>query len=105
MWIIYIFITYKYSQDVLLEVEWMAWELVCEAATVAKLPALVVAMWLLVELGELWLGVMGMVLLGVLLDNKFDFMVAVLPVVGMLACEFNNGLTAVGFTGWNWNIQ
>lgn len=42
---------------------------------------------------------MGMVLLGVLLDNKFDFMVAMLPVVGMLACEFNSGLTAVGFTG------
>ncbi|KYM94217.1 hypothetical protein ALC62_15172, partial [Cyphomyrmex costatus] len=51
------------------------------------------------ELGELWLGVMGMVLLGVLLDNIFDFMVAVLPVVGMLACVFSNGLTAVGFTG------
>lgn len=34
----------KYLQDVLLEVEWMACELVCEAATVAKLPALVVAM-------------------------------------------------------------
>lgn len=33
-----------YLQDVLLEVEWMACELVCEAATVAKLPALVVAM-------------------------------------------------------------
>lgn len=30
--------------DVLLEVEWMACELLCEAATVAKLPALVVAM-------------------------------------------------------------
>lgn len=53
------------------------------------------------ELGELWLGVMGMVLLGVLLDNMFDFMVAVLPVVGMLACVFSSGLTAVGFTGWN----
>lgn len=51
------------------------------------------------ELGELWLGVMGMVLLGVLLDNMFDFMVAVLPVVGMLACVFSSGLTAVGFTG------
>lgn len=34
----------RYLQDVLLEVEWMACELVCEAATVAKLPALVVAM-------------------------------------------------------------
>lgn len=54
------------------------------------------------ELGELWLDVMGMVLLGVLLDNKLDFIVAVLPVVGMLAWEFNNGLTAVGFTGWNY---
>lgn len=81
----------------------MVCELLCEAATVAKLPALVVAMWLLVELGELWLGVMGMVLLGVLLDNMFDFMVAVLPVVGMLACVFSSGLTAVGFTGWNQN--
>lgn len=30
--------------DVLLEVEWMVCELLCEAATVAKLPALVVAM-------------------------------------------------------------
>lgn len=40
-----------------------------------------------------------MVLLGVLLDNMFDFMVAVLPVVGMLACVFSSGLTAVGFTG------
>lgn len=41
-----------------------------------------------------------MVLLGVLLDNMFDFMVAVLPVVGMLACVFSSGLTAVGFTGF-----
>lgn len=77
----------------------MAWELLCEAATVAKLPALVVAIWLLVELGELWLGVMGMVLLGVLLDNNVVFTLAVLPVVGMLAWELTNGLTAVGFTG------
>lgn len=77
----------------------MACELLCEAATVAKLPAFVVAIWLLVELGELWLGVMGMVLLGVLLVNMFDLMVAVLPVVGMLACVFSSGLTAVGFTG------
>lgn len=77
----------------------MACELLCDAATVAKLPTLDVVMWLLVELGELLLGVMGMVLLGVLLNNKFDFIVAVLPVVGMLACELISGLTAVGFTG------
>lgn len=63
----------------------MACELLCEAATVAKLPGLVVTTWLLVELGELWLSVMGMVLLGVLLDNMFVFILAVLPVVGMLA--------------------
>lgn len=30
--------------DVLLEIGWMVCELLCEAATVAKLPALVVAM-------------------------------------------------------------
>lgn len=79
----------------------MVWELLCEAATVAKLPALVVAIWLLVELGELWIGVMGMVLLGVLLDSNVVFTLAVLPEVGMLAWELTNGLTAVGFTGWN----
>lgn len=74
--------------------------MLCDAATVAKLPTLVVAMWLeLVELGELWLGVMGMVLLGVLLDSNVVFILAVLPVVGMLACELISGLTAVGFTG------
>lgn len=53
------------------------------------------------EIGELWLGVMGMVLLGVLLGNRFGLVMAVLPVVGMLACEFTSGLTAVGLTGYD----
>lgn len=53
----------------------------------------------MVELGELWLiDVMGMVLLGVL-DSNVAFVLAVLPVVGMLAIELTRGLTAVGFTG------
>lgn len=42
-----------------------------------------------------------MVLLGVLLGNIFGLTRAVLPVVGMLACEFTKGLTAVGFTGYD----
>lgn len=44
-----------------------------------------------------------MVLLGVLLGNIFGLTRAVLPVVGMLACEFTNDLTAVGFTGYGSN--